>query len=226
MNYSCPRCKSERTHVLKGGKQARCRACDNLWHILPADFGVTTEAAPVSLGGSGAANPQADEIERGKKLVDELTARYAPYSTPRVDAYVAPNDPSGVPNAYVDSAFARELERELNEANETIRLQHELIKTAEQRGEAKIVADRDSLHAALRITCRKLSVSDAERDAALERVAQLEQELKVFKQIPTGEDGKCVDFFARSSMTEEEAQKERDSKPYKPKLDPTTGQYW
>jgi len=35
---------------------------------------------------------------------------------------------------WVSSAFARQLERELNEANKTIRLQHELMTTAEKRG--------------------------------------------------------------------------------------------
>lgn len=33
-----------------------------------------------------------------------------------------------------ESRFVRQLERELNEANKTIRLQHELMTTAEKRG--------------------------------------------------------------------------------------------
>ena len=35
---------------------------------------------------------------------------------------------------WVNASFARQLERELNEANKTIRLQHELMTTAEKRG--------------------------------------------------------------------------------------------
>ena len=35
---------------------------------------------------------------------------------------------------FVESDFVRQLERELNAANKTIRLQHELIATAEKRG--------------------------------------------------------------------------------------------
>jgi uncharacterized protein Yka (UPF0111/DUF47 family) len=37
-------------------------------------------------------------------------------------------------NQWVNAPFARQLERELNEANKTIRLQHELMTTAEKRG--------------------------------------------------------------------------------------------
>jgi len=49
--------------------------------------------------------------------------------TPRTDAWKRVNDP--IEDLHI---FARQLERELNEANKTISLQHELMTTAEKRG--------------------------------------------------------------------------------------------
>ena len=52
--------------------------------------------------------------------------------TPRTDAEAfLPHDSK---YRVCDADYARQLERELNEANKTIRLQHELMTTAEKRG--------------------------------------------------------------------------------------------
>ena len=50
--------------------------------------------------------------------------------TPRTDAKRGFHDL----DTAVDAEFSEQLERELNEANKTIRLQHELMTTAEKRG--------------------------------------------------------------------------------------------
>lgn len=72
------------------------------------------EAAPVSLGGSGAA---------------DLLA------TPRVDALA--RDSWGPEAELVPADDAREIERELNEAESVNKTLHELMVTAEKRGGAK-----------------------------------------------------------------------------------------
>lgn len=65
---TCPKCGKNHTHILKGGQEARCRSCYNLWATIgpnwpsgeyPYDHlsgNSQPGAAPVSLGGSGAAN--------------------------------------------------------------------------------------------------------------------------------------------------------------------------
>jgi hypothetical protein len=100
--------------------------------------------------------------------------------TPRTDQaeYECVDEPV-VKLGSVDAEFARQLERELNEANKTITLQHELMTTAEKRGVDK---------------------AKEELNEANERIKRLEEAGDTLRQAALGCCDECMDHIGLHSV--------------------------